>query len=274
VYTNTQKAHLIGVIGSKIARIPCLSHFRDILPDTMLTKIWLYIFCLFTTKIIAISKAVRDRLPIKRKIKIIYNGVKMYPSSLQKSNSKCIIGYVGQIARWKGVEYFIKAAGLIQKELPKANFIVVGGAIFGDTQYLKELKQLALNLSLNGKLQFVGKKEDPIPYINKLDILVHPPVEPEPFGRILIEASLLGKPIVASHIGAIPEIIKDEETGILVPPRDSSAIASAIKRLINNPEFAKSMGERAKERAIKYFNVNKMVKEIEKTIIKTMEKNL
>lgn len=269
VYTNTQKSHLIGVIASRIARVPCISHFRDILPRSVLTKIWLRTLYLLSTRIIAVSEAVAKEFPRKSakgssassgKVKVIHIGIKVkHPaSSLQYPVSRTV-GYVGQIARWKGVEYFIEACGSIMKEAPGTNFIVVGGPIFGDTEYLEELKELAHSLSLDSKIQFMGEKEDALSYIAKIDVLVHPSVSPEPFGRVLIEAASLGKPVVATSGGSSPEIVVDGETGILVPPRDSDSIATSLKKLIAEPRLAKSMGEKGKERVGKYFNFENMI---------------
>lgn len=267
VYTNTQKSHLIGVIGSRIARIPCILHFRDVFPRSIFTRTWLHLLCLPATRIIAISKAVARELPYQTKIKVIYNGIKLTTPNLQPTihNSKTV-GYVGQIARWKGIEYFIEAASLVVKEIPTTNFVIVGGPIFGDTKYLNEIKELTDRLGMDSKIQFVGEKEEVLPYINSLDILVHPPIAPEPFGRVLIEAGALGKPIIATNIGAIPEIVEDGVTGVLVPPKDYYSIATAIKKLINTPGPAKSMGERGRERVAKHFNFDTMIKEIEQVI--------
>lgn len=267
VYTNTQKAHLIGVIASKIARISCISHFRDILPNGIFTRVLLRLLCSFATQIIAISKAVANTLPARMKVRIIYNGVKINNSHNTNEVSQVkTVGYVGQIARWKGVKNFIEAAHLVLREMPDTNFIVVGGPIFGDTEYLDELKKLARGLSLDGRIRFIGEKEDILPYINNLDILVHPPILPEPFGRILIEAASLCKPVIATNVGAIPEIIEDGVTGILIPPHDPNSIATGVKRLITNPELARYMGMRGRERVYKYFNFDTMIKEIEEVM--------
>ncbi|MBI4721803.1 MAG: glycosyltransferase family 4 protein [Candidatus Stahlbacteria bacterium] len=267
VYTNTQKSHLIGVIASRIARIPCIVHFRDILPQNIFIRIWLHILCLFATRIIAISKAVAKELPGTAKIKVIYNGVKIPQlSTLNSQLSTPTVGYVGQIARWKGIEYFIDSAILITKEFPDTKFVIIGGPIFGDENYLKELKQRATNLSLNGRVQFLGEKENIMSYMKELDILVHPPIAPEPFGRVIIEAGAMGKPVVATNIGAIPEIIEDKVSGILVPPKNASSIAAAVKWLITEPHSTIAMGAKAQERVDKYFNLNKMIREIEDVI--------
>ena len=267
IYTNTQKAHFIGVIASKIAGIPCISHFRDILPKSITTKVWLLVLYLLSAHVIAISKAVANEFPKGKKVKLIYNGIRIHDSRLTTHDSRLTtVGYVGQIARWKGVEYFIKSAPLIIKEVPDVRFLVVGGPIFGDVGYLKQLKELAQESGLNSKIQFIGEKEDISSYMAELDVLVSPSVQAEPFGRVLVEAGAFGKPVVATQEGAIPEVVEDGVTGILVPARDPESIAEAVNKLIMNPQLAKSMGENGKERANKYFSLDRMIKEIEEVV--------
>ncbi len=267
IYTNTQKAHFVGAIAGKLARIPCISHFRDILPKSITAKIWLIVLYLLSTHIIAISKAVANEFPKGKKVKVIYNGIKIRDSRLTTHDSRLTtVGYVGQIARWKGIEYFIKAAPLIIKEVPDVKFLVVGGPIFGDVEYLRQLKEIAQSSGLNSKIQFTGEKENISSYMAKLDVLVCPSVQAEPFGRILIEAGAMGKPVVAMQEGAIPEVVEDGVTGILVPAKDPKSIAKAVNKLIVNPQLAKSMGERGKERVTKYFNLDRMIKELEEVM--------
>ena len=102
--------------------------------------------------------------------------------------------------------------------------------------------------------------------MSKLDVLVCPSVQAEPFGRVLMEAGALGKPVVATYEGAIPEVVENEVSGILVPPRDSESIAKAVNRLITNSHLAESMGERGRKRVAKYFDLTRMINEIEEVV--------
>ncbi|MDI6839794.1 MAG: glycosyltransferase [bacterium] len=273
VYTNTQKAHIIGVIAARLARIPSICHFRDILPRNIITKIWLWILYLLSTRIIADSRAVAEKFPMRSKVKVVYPGIRVEPYTETRCESAVpIVGYVGQIAKWKGIEYFIKAADIISKKIEEANFIIVGGPIFGDYKYLEELKELSHKLGMSDKIQFIGEKIPALPYIAKLNVLVHTPILPEPFGRVLIEAGALGKPVVASNNGAIPEIVENGVTGILVPPGETEPIAEAVISLLMDKEKAKSMGEKGRERVDKCFNVDNMKKRIEEVIAETVRK--
>jgi glycosyltransferase involved in cell wall biosynthesis len=126
VYTNTQKAHVIGTIAGRLAGIPCVSHFRDILPKGILTRIWLCLLCLRASRVIAISRAVAGQLPESKKVVVIHNGIDPELPTLPRSASTDrstvsstakTVGYVGQIARWKGVRSFVEAAGIVAKQM-------------------------------------------------------------------------------------------------------------------------------------------------------------
>ncbi|MDD5528822.1 MAG: glycosyltransferase family 4 protein [bacterium] len=263
VYTNSQKAHLIGGVSARILQIPVYVHFRDIFNKKLFSKIWTFGIYLIANKLISISNAVAKQFPASGKVKIIYNGIDIKLDShknTKKQNSCFVVGYAGQIARWKGIEYFIQSASMImQRKNIDIKFIIVGGPIFGDEEYLKELKDLTKKLKVEENIQFKGVVENAINEILEFDILVHPSVLPEPFGRVLIEAGILEKPVVATNIGAIPEIVVNGETGIIVPVKNASAIADGIIKLFDNPKFACLLGQNANKRVKEYFNLTNTI---------------
>jgi glycosyltransferase involved in cell wall biosynthesis len=270
VYTNSQKAHLIGGVSARMLQIPVCVHFRDIFNRNLFSKIWTFIIYLIANNLIAISNAVAKQFPASGKVKVVYNGIDIKLNSyknVEKKNPCFIVGYAGQIARWKGIEYFIQSAGIImQKKKINIKFIIVGGAIFGDEEYLKELKDLTQKLKLEESIQFKGVVENAINEISEFDVLVHPSVLPEPFGRVLIEAGVLGKPVIATNIGAVPEIVIDGETGILVPVKNASAIAEGIAKLFDNSQFTSLLGQNANKRVKEYFNLTNTIISVQNII--------
>jgi glycosyltransferase involved in cell wall biosynthesis len=270
VYTNTQKAHIIGGVAAKSLGVPVIVHFRDIFDDGFFSKIWIKIIYFMATNVIVISNAVAKQFPKTKKVKIIYNGIRIKdnPFNYRKENKNFIVGYAGQIARWKGVEYFIQAANMVtQKTNSPVNFVIVGAPIFGDEKYLIELKELTKQLKMEEKIQFKGLVENAMDEISQFDVLVHPSILPEPFGRVLIESGALCKPVIATNTGAIPEIIVNDETGILVPVENASAIADALFRLIDNRELLYLLGQNANKRVKEYFNLTNTIKSVQNMII-------
>jgi len=265
IYTNTLKAHIIGGILAWIYGIPCIMHIRDILRGQ---NLYLKFISLLSTKMIAISEAVSHSIPYGQDIDVVYNGIDLgeYGSMGIREYGRggmVNIGIVGQIARWKGTEYFIKSAALISKKYrERIKFWVVGDAVFGDEEYKRLVKELAIGLNI----EFTGWISEPLELMKEMDIIVHIPIEDEPFGRVLIEAGGLAKPVVATKVGAIPEIVIDGGTGILVPPGDILATNNAICRLVEDRELRETMGYKARERVKSLFCLRKTVEKVSKVI--------
>jgi glycosyltransferase involved in cell wall biosynthesis len=98
--------------------------------------------------------------------------------------------------------------------------------------------------------------------MNAVDVVVHASVRPEPFGRVILEAMLLGKPVVAADAGGVPELIQHGETGYLVPPGDPDRLAQCLREILADPETAAAVGERAREWARQKFSLQRHVAEM------------
>jgi len=98
--------------------------------------------------------------------------------------------------------------------------------------------------------------------MNAWDAVVHASVRPEPFGRVILEGMLLGKPVIATAAGGVPELIDDGRTGFLVSPGNAAAMADALRRVLSAPADARSIGARAREWARQQFSLTKQVAEM------------
>lgn len=174
------------------------------------------------------------------------------------NDSDILIASLGRLVWQKGFEYFLHAIPEILREIPDARFILVG-----DGPLRPELERLAVELGEGDKIIFAGYRSDVRDVLAALDIVVIPSVL-EGFPMITLEAMAMAKPIVAAKIDGITEQITDGINGILIPPKDSSAIAQAIIRLINDRESGKKLGLAARKRVEQEFSVEKMVSETEK----------
>jgi len=174
------------------------------------------------------------------------------------NDSDILIASLGRLVWQKGFEYFLHAIPEILREIPDARFILVG-----DGPLRPELERLAVELGEGDKIIFAGYRSDVRDVLAALDIVVIPSVL-EGFPMITLEAMAMAKPIVAAKIDGITEQITDGINGILIPPKDSSAIAQAIIRLINDRESGKKLGLAARKKVEQEFSVEKMVSETEK----------
>lgn len=169
------------------------------------------------------------------------------------------VGYVGRLEEVKGCETFVRAAaGLAAAEVRdcdgacEVRFVVGGaGSLEGD------LREIAVAHGLTTRLEFLGAVVSPAATFAALDIVVVPSLS-EGFGLVAAEAMALGKPVIASRVGGLPEVVEDRITGVLVPPDDSAALALAIDELIDDPEGRAAMGVAGRERVETEFTAQRM----------------
>ena len=216
---------------------------------------------------IAISHKIRDVLvsdgiPAQR-IFVVHSGInpERFVSSpkdhlIREFNIKKdehIVVNVAHLAGHKGQKYLVRAVPHVLAKIPTARFFIVGGG-----ELMPELQSLAASLGLRHKLIFTGFRRDVGSFYQIADLFVMSSVQ-EGLGTAVIDALALGKPVVATHAGGIPEIIRDGENGRLVASGDPTALAGGIIELLTNPERAKNMGMRGQEVVRKNFSIDPMV---------------
>jgi glycosyltransferase involved in cell wall biosynthesis len=158
--------------------------------------------------------------------------------------NKTLIGQVGALVeRHKGQQYTIEAARHLETTHPHLHFLLIG-----DGQDEAMLKQKAQGLT---NIEFVGFKSNIGDYLRALDIFLFPSLQ-EGLGSTLLDAMEASLPIVASEVGGIPDLIKHEKNGLLVPPQDALAIANAILLIAENKPLAKSLGEQGNIDVVNY----------------------
>ncbi|MGB9879805.1 MAG: glycosyltransferase family 4 protein, partial [Anaerolineae bacterium] len=161
---------------------------------------------------------------------------------------------------------FLRMAARVRTRVAETWFVIVGGAIFDpNDQYLQQLRTLATNLGIAERVVFTGHLADVRPALAAMDVFVHPG-DPEPFGLVNIEAMAMGKPVVAFAHGALPEIVLDRDTGLLVPPEDEAALAEAVITLLQDRALRKRMGEAGRARVEAQFTAQRMVETVEKVL--------
>ena len=132
--------------------------------------------------------------------------------------------------------------------------------LVGDGPARDRLRSLASELGLSGQVVFAGMRHDVASVLPMMDIFVCPSLY-EGFGIAIVEAMAAGRPVVASAVGGIPEIVVHEDTGLLVPPGDAAALAGALATLLNHPEQARAMGARGLARAREKFSIDTAVQQ-------------
>lgn len=172
-----------------------------------------------------------------------------FRETLEIPQDAILLLYVGAVVPEKGTLHLVDAMTEIVARSPTASLVVVGAASLWlrGSEYEEEVRRRAEGLPV----RFLGvRSHGELPAIyGASDIFVFPSVWQEPFGLVLCEAMAAGKPVVASRVGGIPEVVVDGETGFLVPPGDVPALAQAIGRLVSDRDLLDRMGRAASERA-------------------------
>jgi glycosyltransferase involved in cell wall biosynthesis len=179
----------------------------------------------------------------KNKVEILHHGVNVSEIEPCYRQDGYML-YVGRLVEAKGIETLLKAA----EKLPNIQFYIVGSG--PEKEKLHEIGHRLSNVKFLG---FRSGEELKRLYEGALAVIV-PSIWYEVFGLVTIEAMAMGKPVIASRTGALTEIVEHGNTGLLYTPGSSPELAGEIKRLYDNPDIARAMGERARRLAEKNFN--------------------
>src|SRR3569833_1108999 len=148
-----------------------------------------------------------------------------------------LIGMFGRISRWKGQDVFVRAIA----RLPQVDGLIAGAAHFGEEQVEQNLRALAADLGIEQRLHFAGHVSDPLQLMRCCDVIAHCSTAPEPFGQVILQAMLVGTPVIASDAGGAREIVIQGETGQLTPMRAPQALAHAIQRYLDAPQWSRNV---------------------------------
>ncbi|MFG6094970.1 glycosyltransferase family 4 protein [Leptothoe sp. ISB3NOV94-8A] len=291
IHVNTQKSLVITALASLMGGTPpIIWHLRDILTAKHFSALNRQIAVMLAnrciTRVIANSQATASAF-IKAGgkpslVEVVYNGIASEPFDLLPIDQSeqvrkalgieevPVIGVFSRLSFWKGQHIVLHAL----KELPEFHVLLVGDALFGETEYVEYLHSLIQDLGLEEHVHWLGFRQDIPALMQACDYIVHPSTEPEPFGRVLVEGLLAQKPVIAAAAGGALEIIQDGITGKLFPPGDAKALAETIKTLNSNPEQIKYFRQQGYAQARKKFSLAESLKTFAFHLEKLSEVNL
>lgn len=246
-------------------KIPSLGHIRDIIKLSRQTIADLnchkYLACVSSaTKEYHVNQGLDEKKAV-----VLYNGVDLsffYPPKNKRANNPLKVGTAGQISLRKGMDVFFQTAEILEQRGIQLQYEIAGSrqSIKQETVDLeKKLIQSASSFPDN-RFSLIGQLPDLADWLRSLDIYVHT-ARQEPLGRVLLEASATGLPVVASDVGGTKEIFcqRDSKTpcALLIPPDDAQAAALAIEKLIHDGSLRNRLGETAREKTVTLFSVQK-----------------
>ena len=227
----------------------------------------------FCHRIICISDAEKKSALDKKickenKLKVIFNGIDIDEYEAEQENmvtkealgipkDAFVVGMVGRISEQKAPDIFIKAANLIKKDIPSAHFLIVGS---GEME--ESVRNLAKKNGIGEAVHITGWVSNPMSYIELFDVAALLS-RWEGFGLVIPEYMLAGKPVVASNVDAIPNIITDHKNGLLVKVDDPHAAYEAVMELVHNKDLRDRLVKNGKADVYERFNARRVAKEHE-----------
>jgi len=223
--------------------------------------------------VVAVSQAIADALVAKgtpaERVRVIHNGVDAQelraeaeregaPEGLEVPPGTLLVGVLARLEPVKGVADFLQAASRVPAHAAgdkRVQFVVAGEGSEAD-----RIRQVRDELGLADRVMLPGRTPSAAGLLAACDLVVVPSLS-EGFGIVAAEAMALGKPVVATRVGGLPEVVLDGVTGLLVPPGDPGALADAIALVLDDPARAVVFGEAGRERVEQLFTVERMISE-------------
>ena len=227
----------------------------------------------FFDRVLAVSEEVRtyclrhDGLP-PQKVVTLHNGIELDQFQNQAGVSRADLGCeaashliitTANVRRVKGLDVLLRAAAIVQREFPRAAFLVVGGVL--EPEYFRELEGLTRSLALSGTVKFLGARNDVMPLLAASDVFCLPS-RSEGFSNALVEAMACGLPCVATRVGGNAEALTDKESGFIVEADAPEPLALRILTLLRDPELRRRMGQCGKETVQRRFSAQSMITQL------------
>jgi len=288
---HTQTAVVLdGALAAAFANVPHVWHIHEFIESGRFwrfllgAKIARSLINRFSHRMIACSEAVSkpflNTTHDTGKIMVVYNAVDLdlynhNDSDVSALRQKLgipaaakVVGMISSATPIKRHEDFLKAAVIVWQSVPDSFFLIVGDD-WDASEYGQSIKGLSQRLGLAERILWSGFCGRIHEILKAIDLLVLPSEE-ESLGRVLIEAMAARKPVVATTVGGIPEIVIDRVTGFLVSPRSPADLAQAIIRILRDPQLAEAMGQAGRQRVEKYFSADQYVENIEKVYLELL----
>ncbi len=272
-------ANIYGCIAAKFAGTPVIiTGRRGLSEQDILRPYYRWLLALsnrWATIVLTNSEAVKQHSLTHEsgisaeKIRVVHNGVdcQRYRAAVDVQEKKRalgispdapIIGIVSNLRDCKGLEDAVEAAALVSRTFPSAVWLFIGR----DDGLLPELTEQARRLGVLQAVRFLGQRDDVPELLAMMDMLLSSS-HSEGLSNSILEGMAAGKAIIATHVGGAAELIEDGQTGVLIPDRNSAAMAHEIERLLRDPALREQFGDRARKKAQGQFSFEQMVRRVE-----------
>lgn len=265
LYANTITAP-VWILAGFLTGTPSLCHVHEAEETgNRFLQMLLAAPLLLCDTIIVNSKASREVIDqslarLGGRIELIYNGVPEPMSTSEETNPSVVGGLrivlVGRLSPRKGTDVALEALAELAKSGLDVSISICGDTYPGYEWFESALRERALKSDLKGRVQFCGYIRNVHQYLAQAHIVIVPSIA-EPFGNVAVEAQLAARPVVASNVQGLAEIINHGRTGLLCPPGDHVAIAEAVLRLVDDPAWAEEIAQAGYDSAVHRFGVGR-----------------
>ncbi|MDR9403664.1 MAG: glycosyltransferase family 4 protein [Halothece sp. Uz-M2-17] len=284
IHANSQKAFIVAALARLRGSPPVVWHLRDILTASHFSRVNCKVATTlanrYATQVIVNSQATGEAFVQvggnPQLVNVVYDGI--CPESFMARISKTpneirqelglinlpLIGVFSRLSYWKGQHILLEAV----KQLPEVHVLIVGDALFGETDYVNQIKSLIELPELQGRVHWLGFRDDIPSLMQACDLIVHPSTAPEPFGRVIIEAQLAQKPIIASATGGAVELIEDGCNGRLFPAGDTGALAEIIQTLLTDTVLSSKLAQQGAIQARQKFSLEQSLRNFDAVLDK------
>jgi len=261
VNAHTGSTHSLAVaaaLGRKVAIVRTRSDARGV--QRRVGSAFLFSH---TQRLIAAADYIRRacvevlRLP-PRKALTVYQGIAVEDFEVRAAPAEPLLGIVARLDPVKGHRYLLEAFSLLQDAYPRLRARVMGRE---ENIKQRELRAMAERLGLEGRVEFAGFESQVPQAMARCAVGVIASTGSEAVSRVALEWMAAGRPLVATRVGCLPEIVEDGKTGFLVEPKDAPAMASALARLLRDPSQAQAMGEAARARVEALFSLPRFARQ-------------
>ncbi len=271
---NGFRGNMDAIVAARICGIPCIVHSKGFDKHGFIERWFAPRVGASVCMTKAIEKHCREQGLKPPEYDVVYDGLDLdefrptrerndVREELGIATDAYVVGVVGNIQEWKGQLVLLEALAMLRRTVPDAVAVIVGGVHRSGMAYADRMRRFVEEQNLSSHVILTGARDDVGDVMNCMDVVTHTSVRGEPFGRVIIEAMAVGRPVVATRAGGVPEFVLDGENGLLVEPGDPRQLTDVLERLYSDPELREHLAKGARE-SVQNFSVAHHVEEMTK----------
>lgn len=285
VQCHSIRALIMIGFAAKLAGKPIIWYIKGHLDNPVLDRLgfWLADCILFQNETNQRRKYPELIRKHEKKIELLQNGIDLseiaeaekqehtgLKQELDIQPHRIHICFIGYLSPYKGIHYLLEAMVQVQREVSSTALYLVGGSLSEYPDYKTELETCVRDNKLQ-RITFTGWRQDVYAILSLMDIFVLPSLS-EGVPKSIIEAMALGKPVIATKVGGVPELVKHGETGMILEPCNVSALADAIIRLAKDKSLREKLGSKARQIAHQEYSIEDNIRKLEALYVRIKEK--